>query len=148
MAEETRVFLRTALYAAIVGAIYWFVSYEWVGTFLFAFVVIGGAFFAIAISILIKESRSEIVPETDDSRARRIGGAVYRTLGFEEHPGDPAAGPLTIEEEPIPPASAWPLVLAVAATLLGLGLLYGMWFWLPGALLAVTAAWGWMSELY
>jgi hypothetical protein len=144
MAEELRFFLRTAMFALVVGTIYWFVSYEWVGTVLFGFVVIGAGFFAAAIALLLRSARGEVVRE---ERGNKLIGALNRTIGFEEHPDEAASRPLEIEEHPFPTASAWPLAAALAGLLIGLGLVFGAWFWLPGVALAAATLWGWLTEL-
>ena len=36
MAEELRFFLRTAAYTAVIGVLYWIVSYEWAGSVMLA----------------------------------------------------------------------------------------------------------------
>jgi hypothetical protein len=58
-------------------------------------------------------------------------------------PADPA---LEIEEEPVVTTSAWPLVGALAAMLIGLGLLYGPWLWIPGGALALLVLYGWITQ--
>ena len=144
MAEEMRFFLRVALFALVVGTIYWFVSYEWAGTVLFGFVVIGAGFFAIAVALLLRPARGEVVR---DDRHNRLFGALNRTIGFEEHPDEAASRPLEIEEQAFPTDSAWPVAAALAGLLIGLGLVFGAWFWLPGLVLASATMWGWLTEL-
>lgn len=58
-------------------------------------------------------------------------------------PTDPA---LEIEEEPVVTVSPWPLLGAASAMLIGLGLLYGPWLWIPGAALAAASAYGWITQ--
>lgn len=140
MAEELRFFLRTALYAAVTGAIYWFVSYEWVGTILFVFVVVGAGFFTLFFGATMHDARSEI-------ESRRLMHVTRRVIGFDERPRTDPSGPLTTEEEPLPPASIWPLVASVGALLIGGGLVFGGWLWMPGAAISLVAAWGWLTEL-
>jgi hypothetical protein len=144
MAEELRFFLRISLYALGAGTVYWFVSYEWAGTVLFGFVVIGAGFFAAAIAVLLRSARGEVVR---DERGNRLIGTLNRVVGFEEHPDEAASRPLEIDDQPFPPISPWPVVAAVSALLIGLGLVFGPWFWLPGAALAAATLWGWLTEL-
>ncbi|MDP9273621.1 MAG: cytochrome c oxidase subunit 4 [Chloroflexota bacterium] len=47
----------------------------------------------------------------------------------------------------MPPGSIWPLVAGAAATLLGLGLIYGPWLTLPAIVVAAFAVWGWLTQL-
>lgn len=145
MAEELRFFLRTALFALGAGAVYWFVSYEPAGTFLFAFVVIGAGFFTFAVGFLVRGTRPKT--EGEDPQRNKIAGAAYRTLGFAEHPGDADRPPLEVGEELIPPSSIWPLAAAAASFLVGLGLIFGAWFWAPGLAVGAVTAYGWVTEL-
>jgi archaellum biogenesis protein FlaJ (TadC family) len=73
-----------------------------------------------------------------------LAAVVLVVLGWMlRRPTDPA---LEIEEEPVVTTSAWPLLGATAAMLIGLGLLYGPWLWVPGAALAAGAAYGWITQ--
>lgn len=58
----------------------------------------------------------------------------------------PTGPALEIEEEPVVTVSPWPLLVAAAAMLIGLGLLYGPWLWIPGAALAGGSAYGWITQ--
>ena len=127
MPEELRVFVRAALYVALVTTIYWFVSDEVAGTLLLAFLLLASVVFV--------------------GLARAIGTRPERRpsfVMFDETGGEIA--PLEIEEEPVVTASPWPLLGAAAAMLVGLGLLYGPWLWVPGAGLGMTAAYGWITQ--
>ncbi len=147
MAEELRFFLRIALFTLATAVVYWFLSYDVIGTFLLAFVVLGATFFFVVVAGSVRESRSEIVSGEPGSKKARVLGIADRVLGFAERPGPAAAGPLSLEEEPIPQASVWPVVVALAALLVGLGLIYGGWLWVPGVLVGAVATWGWLTEL-
>lgn len=142
VAEELRFFVRIALFALVAGTVYWFVSYEWAGTFLFGFVALGAVFFAVAVGVLIRGAR----PRPAGGR-NALAGVANRTLGFAEHQGDDDEPPLSVGDEPIPPSSIWPLAAALAAVLVGVGLVFGPWFWLPGVVLGTVTAYGWVTEL-
>jgi hypothetical protein len=141
VAEEPRFFIRIALWGVIAGAIYWFVSYEPAGSLLFAFLTGGALFFAVVAGAIAHAARSR------DLIAGGPLAALDRILGFRDDVGDIRSNPLDIEPEPIPPASTWPVFAAWGLLLIGLGLIYGPWFWLPGAGLGAVSAWGWTTEL-
>jgi hypothetical protein len=149
MAEELRFFVRLAIYLIIADTIYWFATYEAVGSVLMGTLALGAIFFAVAAGLTTRRSGlphgSLTYPDGYSSTRGGLLGRLDRTLGF----GEPARedGPLDIEDEPIPPSSIWPLVAAVGAFLLVLGLVYGAWFWLPGGAVLLVALWGWLTEL-
>ncbi len=143
MAEEVRFFLRTAIYTLGITAIYWFLSYEIVGSTLLLSLGLAAVFFVAVGHVMIHHASRDVVP--DDTRP---SNAIQRTLGFDEPEGETVTPPLGIEDDMIPSSSVWPLVSAIAALLLGLGLIYGGWMWGPGAVLAVVALWGWVTQLY
>ena len=127
MPEELRVFVRAALYMALITAIYWLVSDEVAGTWLLAFLFVASALFVVL--------------------ARSVGRRPSKRpsfLAFDDEGGEEA--PLEITDEPVVTTSAWPLVGALAAMLIGLGLLYGPWLWIPGAGLALAGAYGWITQ--
>lgn len=135
MAEELRFFLRTGLYSAVVGTIYWFVSYEVAGSVLLAFVFVGALVFVAVTAAAVRGERVT---------AARGRGALARYLGFAE---DDSPSPLELAEEPVAPASLWPLASGAAATLAALGLVFGAWFLVPAAGLGLAALHGWLTEL-
>lgn len=136
MPEELRVFVRAALYLAAITSIYWFVSYEKAGT-----ILLGGMFVA-AVSFVVAARKLGRPTE------RRPGGLLRRAASLValDDPGGEVAPPLEVEQEPVVTASPWPLLAAGAAMLVGLGLLYGPWLWVPGAGLGVLTAWGWLTQ--
>jgi hypothetical protein len=136
MPEELRVFVRAGVYIALVTAIYRFVSYEPAGTLLLLFLLGAAVLFVVTGRVLGR-------------RTERVHGGPLRraaSLVALDDEGGEVPPPLEIEEEPVVATSPWPLIGALAAMLIGLGLLYGPWLWIPGAALAVSVAYGWITQ--
>ena len=143
MAEEIRFFLRTAIYTLTITVVYWFLSYEIAGSTLLLSLGLSAIFFVAVGFVMIRHAKEEPLPgET------RPANVVQRTLGFDEPEGETVRAPLALEDDPIPSSSIWPLATAVAALLMGLGLIYGGWMWGPGIAIAIVALWGWVTQLY
>ncbi len=128
MAEEIRFFLRTALFTIVIATIYWLLSYEEAGTTLLIGIIASAVFFVIVIAVSVRASR-------------RGGRSLKRLLGFGDSGPD---NPLALGEDLFPASSATPLVASVAAVLVGVGLIYGAWLWVPGVALALAAGWAWL----
>ncbi|MDH3678974.1 MAG: cytochrome c oxidase subunit I [Acidimicrobiia bacterium] len=60
--------------------------------------------------------------------------------------GDELAQPGNPEGVHLPAPSYWPFVLAAALPIIGYGLIYNLWLIIPGALLVMTALYGWALE--
>lgn len=138
MAEELRFFLRTALYSAVIAAIYWFASYETAGTVLLVFVVLAAGLAVTVPALLVPVARGG---------PWHVAGIVNRLLGFEEDRGPAHDQPLTAGPEPIPSSSPWPLLGGVAALLLALGIVFGPWLLAPGIVLIAITGFGWLVQL-
>jgi hypothetical protein len=145
MAEELRFFLRTALYSAVVGVIYWFVSYEVAGSVMLAFVVFATGLLVGIFFFAVRATRGQLDPRTGGPM-QRAGMAIARLVGFAEPRGAAGEQPIAAGLEPLPVSSIWPLVAATAATMMGLGLVYGLWLTLPGLALAAITIWGWITQ--
>ncbi len=62
------------------------------------------------------------------------------------HTGDEIAQPGNGEGVHLPAPSYWPIVLAGAIPIIGYGVIYTLWLVIPGALLMMTALYGWALE--
>jgi hypothetical protein len=119
MPEEVRFFRRIAVYAFVVAALYWFVSYEPAGTVLLTgFGVATGAAFLVL------------------NRARH--DATSADLGPD--------GPFGDESGPVPVRSIAPLELAFGLAIAALGLAFGIWFVIAGALPIAAGAADWLGS--
>ncbi|MCV0404391.1 MAG: cytochrome c oxidase subunit 4 [Chloroflexi bacterium] len=138
MAEEFRLFFRTALYVGGAGLVYWLVSLDAPGTVLLVALTLALlAFVGMAIFLAPRgagaEGRSGVL------------GLLNRYIGFHE-PVD-AAPPLESGPELVPLGSAWPIITALGMVVIGLGLIFGAWLSLPGIGLVVWGAVGWLTQL-
>ena len=146
MAEELRFFLRTGVYAAVIAAIYWFASfdavtdtYDWAGTTLLVAAALAGI---AAVAVMALFARRALGARPGSTLA-----VLVRWLGLADPGGAADDSPLATELDPLPPSSVWPLLGGVAATLIGLGLVFGPWLWLPGIVLLAWTAWSWVTQL-
>lgn len=146
MAEELRFFLRTAAYTTVIAWIYWIVSYETAGSVMLGFVAAATALVVAFIFFAVRSARGELDPHSGGPVVR-AGMAFARLLGFAEPLGPAGEEPLAGDLEPIPLGSIWPLIGAAAASMLGLGLIYGPWLALPGVAVAALTIWGWITQL-
>ena len=119
---------------------YWFISYEIAGSVLLLSLGLSAIFFVAAGIVMIRHTRRELVPDGTGS-----DNPIKRLVGFDEEAGETITPPLSFDEEAVPTASIWPLLTAVAALLMGLGLVYRGWLWAPGVTLATVVVWGWVT---
>jgi hypothetical protein len=154
VAEEVRFFLRTAAYSAVIAAIYWFASfrpdrvpggYDWAGTTLLAFTAVACAAMAGGVLLFAQAVLRDVVAR-DGSLPRRLGATLNRVIGLEHRSGQGPEHPLAGGPDLLPAGSPWPILAALASTLVLLGLIYGTWLIVPGAVLLVIAAGGWLRH--
>jgi Cytochrome c oxidase subunit IV len=108
--EELRFLLRSALYSAVIGVVYWFISYEWAGT-----VLLVGAGVATGALLLILAALWR-------SQDRRLSGRPWTWLLI----GPPTeSSDMTDETGRLPGNSAAPLTVGFGLALAGLGLVFG-----------------------
>jgi cytochrome c oxidase subunit IV len=138
MTDEAGILLRVSIFGFVAGVIYWFVSYEWLGTV--ALLLLGaGPGFAGLILVLEQRQRGG----TGESRAdgmRRLAGIP---------PQDPP-GPKDLEAEDLgvlPLPTIWPLAASLGVAVLFTGLIYGLWLVILGLGLLGYATWGWLAAV-
>jgi Cytochrome c oxidase subunit IV len=136
MTDEAGILLRVSIFGFVAGIIYWFLSYEWLGTV--ALLLLGaGPGFAGLILVLEQRQRGG----TGESRA----DALRRLAGIP--PRDPP-GPTDLAAEDLgvlPLPTIWPLAGALGTAILLTGLIYGLWLVILGLGLVGYAAWGWLA---
>ncbi|HEY2916003.1 MAG TPA: cytochrome c oxidase subunit 4 [Candidatus Limnocylindrales bacterium] len=126
MPEEAVFFGRSGVFGLVLAGVYWFVSYEIVGTVLLAgFGVATGAAFVIL------------------GRAAR---RATRAPQDGEGSGEPSA-PFEDEGGRVPLRSFAPLWVGVGVGFASLGLAFGVWFVLAGLVPLVLGAASWLAEV-
>ena len=135
MVEERRFFLRIGLFTIGAGTIYWFLSHEAAGALMLVLV-------GVATVVLI----SLLHPFADESGTRSGPlGMARDLLTFEDRSDD--SSPIELIDPAFPSISLQPVMLSVGAGALAVGMVFGAWLWIPGALLFAGAAWRWLTEL-
>lgn len=143
MAEELRLFLRASIYIAVAGTVYWLVSSETAGAVLLAALLIALVAFLLMGAFFARSSFGDF--RVREGGVRGIVGRVNRLIGFHERAD--AKAPMEGGPELIPLASAWPVMTAGAIAVMGLGVVFGAWLLIPGAVLLLGAGVGWLTQL-
>lgn len=145
MTEEGRFFLRTGLYAAVIGVVYWFVSYEVAGSVLLAAAAFAG-FVVVGVLVIGMPDGAGMPARPSGSPTRRALRLVNRLLGFRQLHGLEDERPFSTGTLRLPGASSWPIVTAFGATLALTGIVYGPWLTIPGIVLVAVSVWGWVTS--
>ena len=122
LGSEVTLFARMASFGLIVGAVYWFLTYEVAGTVLLSTFGFASAIAAIAVFV-------------GSRRLRRAGTA----------PHDEPATPETAAAEPLPRPGWAPLGIALGLGAVAVGAAFGPWLAIAGALLAIRSAKSWLD---
>jgi hypothetical protein len=136
MTDEAAMMLRVSGFGFAAGIIYWFLSYEPLGTVALLLLGAGPGFAGL---VLLQEQRAR--GGTGESR----GLALRRLAGIP--PQDPP-GPKDLEADDLgvlPLPTIWPLAGALGLTMMLTGLIYGLWLVILGLGLLAYAAWGWLA---
>lgn len=125
MKVEGYFFAFIAVFLFVADIVYWFLSYDWTGTTAIAFG--GGLATIVAYYLLFTARRMEPRPE-DRADAEIAEGAGE--VGF------------------FSPFSWWPIAMAGAACVAGLGLIFGTWLLITGAITLMLCVVGLCFEYY
>jgi hypothetical protein len=138
MTDEAGILLRVSIFGFVAGVVYWFLSYEWLGTVALLLLGAGPGFAGL---VLVEEQRQR--GGTGESRA----DALRRLAGVP--PRDPP-GPDDLEAEDLgvlPRPTIWPLAAGLGVAILTTGLIYGLWLVILGLGLFAYAIWGWLAAV-
>jgi hypothetical protein len=138
MTDEAGILLRVSIFGFVAGVVYWFLSYEWLGTVALLLLGAGSGFAGL---ILVHEQRQR--GGTGESRA----DAMRRLAGIppQDPPGPEDLGAEDLGVLPLP--TIWPLAASLGVAMLFTGLIYGLWLVILGLGLIVYAAWGWLAAV-
>lgn len=125
MKVEGYLFVMGFVFYSVVAAIYWYLSRDEVGTT--ALALTGALAFLVAFYSLYTAKR--VYPRPEDR------------LDAEIDEADPEYGFFS-------PHSWWPLVVALGAAVIVLGLIFAVWLIVFGVALLIVALVGWLFEYY
>ncbi len=133
MPEEVRSFGRVGLFGLGLGIVYWFVSYEIVGTVMLV------SFGAVTLLLAVRLALSvRAAGQTDRQRVS------WRWLFM----GDAGADrPLQDEEGRIPDTSLAPLLIGLGVAIMSASIAFGPWLIAAGIVPALVGAAGWISAV-
>jgi hypothetical protein len=139
--EEVAFFARSAVFALVLSAIYWFVSYEWAGTVLLFLFGLGSAGAALVLG------RAAAGRDRRSSRdaGGRAAGADRTRRGDGSDGGAAPDGPFGDESSPIPAPSFAPIVFGIGVAVAALGLAFGPWLLLAAVMPIVLGATSWLG---
>jgi Cytochrome c oxidase subunit IV len=135
MSDEAALLLRVSVFGLLAGAIYWFLSYEWLGTVALLLLGAGPGF----AGLFIVRHRGEAGRESRQELLRRFAGLPK---------GDPP-GPKSLEGEVavLPGPSIWPFASSVGLAVAASGLIFGLWLVILGLGVALYSGWGWIAAI-
>ncbi len=128
MPEEIRFFLRTAVFGLAIAVVYWFRSYDAVGTVMLGGFGVAGAFLAV---VFVRSLRA---------RGWHPTGRLSAWLGL----GDTAGSPLGGEPTRYPAPGCAPIACGLGLALVALGAVYGPPPVLVAAPFLAFGGWTWL----
>jgi len=116
MRVASRLFMGSSVFFAVTGAIYWFTSYEPAGATMLAL----GLPATLLVGLYLRAQYRRFGPGPEDAPdAGHQTGTGISVL--------------------VPAASMWPPAVAAGAGIAGMGLVFGIWLFIPGAILLVVS---------
>ncbi|HZD01822.1 MAG TPA: cytochrome c oxidase subunit 4 [Actinomycetes bacterium] len=138
MSDDAALLLRVAVFGLVAGAIYWFVSYEMLGTVALLVLGLGPGFAGL---IMVRHRRDQ------DGRAESRAETLRRFAGLP--PPDPP-GPKALGDEELavlPAPSIWPFAASLGVAVAMSGLVFGLWLVILGLGVALYSGWGWVAAI-
>ncbi|HEY7131968.1 MAG TPA: cytochrome c oxidase subunit 4 [Candidatus Limnocylindrales bacterium] len=130
MTAEVRLFARMAVFGVLVGIVYWFLTYEVVGTVLLILFGVSAGIAAIATYLLQRAGKHPLGRPDRPEPAAELDGP------------EPAA---ELDGEPVPAPGWAPLGIAIGLGGVAIGAAFGPWALLAGLLLAIWSGKAWLN---
>ncbi len=156
MAEEIRLFLRSGVYAGVVAIVYWFVSYDPIGTVLLAGFSLASW---VAVGLLrrgqppSRRSHEEVPPDAGSEShvrsAEHVAEAAvtaFSPRGIHQ-PQDIVDRPFLDESGRIPTGSGAPFLVGLGLGIAAMGAVFGLWFVIAGAIPFALGALDWLGDM-
>jgi len=138
MTDEAAIMLRVSLFGFVSGIVYWFVSYEPLGTVALLLLGAGPGFAGL---ILVQERRRQGGgTESRGDTLRRLAGVPPLDPPGPEDKRDDDLGVL-----PLP--TIWPFATSLGLAIMLTGLIYGLWLIVLGGGIAAYGTWGWLAAI-
>jgi Cytochrome c oxidase subunit IV len=140
VSDEAALLLRVSIFGLVAGTVYWFLSYEALGTVTLLLLGAGPGFAGI---YFILQHRRLAGAEGAES-----WGEILRRLAGSPPPDRP--GPKTLEADQlavIPLPSLWPFAGSLGIAIALSGVVFGLWLVLLGLGVALYSGWGWIAAV-
>jgi hypothetical protein len=137
MSDDAALLLRFGVFGLVAGAVYWFLSYEPLGTVALLLLGVGPGFAGLFI---VQHNRSAGYKQDRQDVLRRFAGLPQ---------GDPP-GPKSLEGDDVavlPMPSLWPFTSSLGVTVAASGLIFGLWLVILGLAVALYSGWGWVAAI-
>ncbi|HWP62576.1 MAG TPA: hypothetical protein VNO86_03815 [Candidatus Binatia bacterium] len=136
--EEVRFFGRIALYALVVGVVYWFLTYETAGTVL----LVGFGLCALFASLVLGHGARGV----GAGAGRPVGAGAGRAVGERPPTETDPERPFVDESGRLPAPGLAPFGMGVGLAMAALGIAFGPWLVLAGLVLVAWAGLGWLRS--
>jgi hypothetical protein len=137
MSDDAALLLRVSVFGLVAGTVYWFLSYEPLGTVALLLLGVGPGFAGLFIMW--------------HRRAADGGGSLPEVLRrFAGLPPPDPPGPRSLESEDVavlPLPSIWPFAASFGLAVTGSGVIFGLWLVILGLGVALYSGWGWIAAI-
>jgi hypothetical protein len=137
MTDDAALLLRVSVFGLVAGTVYWFLSYEALGTVALLLLGAGPGFAGL---FLLWHRREGIGRGSLPTTLRRFAGL----------PEDDPPGPKSLESQDLavlPLPSIWPFTASLGLAVALSGLIFGLWLVILGLGVALYSGWGWIAAI-